>query len=113
MKLSAILLPLLLTSCPQAVADEILLGFNPASDYPSRDTTYDGYLAPTDGLSQETLNRLFTHVAMPQSEAAMVSLLGWPTSYQGNIQYWPIAGGSSELAMTVIDGQAISYTVGY
>ncbi len=89
------------------------LDFNPSAEYPSRDHTYDGYLAPDDGISQETLHRLFFDVAMPQSDEAMIGLLGWPISEQDNVKYWAIGGGSSELAVFYEGGKAYNYTVGY
>ena len=89
------------------------IGFNPTPDYPSRDQTYDSYLSPSPGLSQAQLSHFFNDIAMPQSEGAIVGLLGWPTSYEGDYQYWKIDGGSSELAIKVQNGRATTYTVGY
>lgn len=96
---------------PSQAADS--LGFNATSDYPSRDTSYDSYLAEAPGLSQETLNRLFYDVAMPQSLGAMTGLLGYPIAEDGDVMYWAIDGGSSELAVFYEGDTAYTYTVGY
>ncbi|MEM9090371.1 MAG: hypothetical protein AAGC93_16680 [Cyanobacteria bacterium P01_F01_bin.53] len=87
-------------------------GFDPGVSYPHRDHTYDGYLQAAPGLSQYQLNRLFHHVAMPQSHGAMVSILGYPTAEDGDFVYWSINGGSSELAVEYIGSTAWRYTVG-
>jgi len=88
------------------------LGFTPGAAYPHRDHTYDGYLAPKEGLKQWQLEKLFFHVAMPQSHSAMVSMLGYPDAEYGSYSYWKIDGGSSELAVYYQGDTAYSYTVG-
>ncbi len=89
------------------------IGFDPVPNYPSRDQSYDGYLPELPELSQAQLRHFFNDIAMPQSEGAIVGLLGWPTSYDGVYQYWRIEGGSSELAIKIENGRATTYTVGY
>lgn len=100
-------------SAEPAIAAEQPLGFIPAQDFPHRDHTYDGYLAPNDGLAQWQLEKLFFHVAMPQSHEALVGFLGYPDAEQGDYLYWKIEGGSSELAIYYQGSKAINYTVGY
>ncbi|MEL6260471.1 MAG: hypothetical protein AAFR12_05330 [Cyanobacteria bacterium J06626_6] len=88
------------------------LNFNPGMTFPHRDHGYDGYSSPT-GLQQWQLNKLFNHIAMPQSEKAMSSVLGHWDHADGDWYYWAIDGGSSELAVKIVDGYAQTYTVGY
>ena len=102
-----------IASLGQQPAEAYSLGFDPSQPYPSRNHEYDKYLQPSSGLSQWQLDKLFNHVAMPQSHSAMVGLLGYPTAEQGDVLYWAIEGGSSELAVTYNGVLAVSYTVGY
>lgn len=92
-------------------------GFAPDTRYPHRDHTYDEIIAASAvrvaPLTTQQLSILLNHVAMPQSHSAMVGLLGYPQHQYGNHYYWPIEGGSSELAVTYEDDAAIYYTVGY
>lgn len=97
-----------------AVADSTPIGFDLENKYPSRNTSRDGYhehVGPE--LSKQQLNRLFEHVAFPQSQDALISLLGRPFYAENGYAYWKIQGGSNELAVRIIDGTAYSYTVGY
>ena len=98
----------------EAVASDGV-GFTPQESYPYRSTQYDDWLpltAPPE-INEAQLNRLFYHVAMPQSHEAMVSLLGYPIAEQGDYVYWAIEGSSSELAVRYSNDHAINYTVGY
>jgi hypothetical protein len=89
------------------------LGFTPDLPYPKRNHTYDGYMPPVEGLSQADLDRFTAYYAFPQSHEAMVGLLGYPYAEDGNVKYWKISGGSSELAVTYSnDEYAQSYTFG-
>jgi hypothetical protein len=90
--------------------DEI--GFTPSVDYPSRDTSYDGWLPEQSVVSEETLYTLFNHVAFPQSRSAIEGLLGYAIAEDGNVSYWDLNGGS-ELAIFFSEDQATHYTVGY
>lgn len=95
----------------EAIAEPI--GLTLDQPYPHRDHSYDGYLKEEPGLSQWQLNKLFLHVAMPQSRSAMYQLLGYPKAEAGDYAYWSIEGGSSELAVQFRGDKAVSYTVGY
>ncbi len=87
-------------------------GFTAVANYPSRDTTYDGYLAEAPGVDQATFETLYNHIAFPQSRVAMVSLLGWPIAYEGAWDYYQLAGTNSEIAIYYVGDTAAYFTVG-
>ena len=86
-------------------------GFSPTENFPSRDTTYDGYLPEQGSVDEATFGRLYNHVAFPQSRGALVNLLGWPIAYDGNYNYYKF--NSSEIAIYYTGDTALFFTVGY
>ncbi|MBE9064994.1 hypothetical protein [cf. Phormidesmis sp. LEGE 11477] len=97
-----------------AEATDVAIGFDVDSDFPHRDRTIDGYYTDRqDGLTSAQLTRLFEHIAFPQSRGALIDTFGPPFDAEGDYAYWRIEGGSSYLAIRIVDGTAYSYTVGY
>lgn len=85
-------------------------GFWPSESYPTRDKSYDSYIeAPA--LDNQTVSRLFHHVAFPQSRGALTGLLGWPVSYSGSYDYYQIEGSTSEIAIYYENDTALFFTV--
>jgi hypothetical protein len=94
-----------------AIADDLDLGFTPSNPFPERDMRYDVMLKESEKVSSETLKTLMNNIKFPQSESALVSLLGYPYSQDGEFSYWEIEGGS-EVAIYFSGGQGLWYTVG-
>jgi hypothetical protein len=88
-------------------------GFTGVEHYPSRETSYDSYLAEEPGVDPATFETLYNHIAFPQSRGAMVSLLGWPIAYEGEWDYYRLAGSNDEIAIYYVGDTAAYFTVGY
>lgn len=86
-------------------------GFWPSEKYPHRNKSYD-HLIDDPGLDWDTVHGLTFDLAFPQSRSALAGYLGYPTAYQGNYDYYRIAGSSSEIAIYYENDLALFFTVG-
>lgn len=90
-------------------------GFVATDYFPSHGTQWDGYAHQSVGygVDDATLNRLWNHVAFPQSEGAMVSLLGWPDEWSGHFAIYSRQGRGDKLAVYYLGDQALWFTLGH
>ncbi|MEL6554203.1 MAG: hypothetical protein AAFQ63_12175 [Cyanobacteria bacterium J06621_11] len=87
-------------------------GFYTPESFTSRVTTYDEYLpANTGTIDNSQMHTLWNHIAFPQSRSAMTGLLGYPTSWQGEWDYYRYNG--SDVAIYYSGDTALFFTVGY